>query len=89
MRIFSRFLDAENFQGLVLGRGRKREVAGVGQYLPRLHNLVDLFLKLDVQVFDDKLAKSTQQEQYLADREGVGFNLPKILPLICFPDGIS
>jgi len=46
-------------------------------------------LILDVQVFDEKLAKSTQQEQNLADREGVGFNLPKILPLICFPDGIS
>jgi len=30
---------------------------------------------LDVQVFDEKLAKSTQQEQNLADREGVGFNL--------------
>ena len=44
---------------------------------------------LDVQVFDDELVKKSQQEQYLADRDGVGSNLPRILPLICFPDGIS
>ena len=35
---------AEDFQGLVLGRGRKGEVAGVGEQLAQLHQTVDLIL---------------------------------------------
>ena len=35
---------AEDLQRLVLGRGRKSEVAGVGEELVRLHQAVDLIL---------------------------------------------
>ena len=35
---------AEEFQRLVLGRGGKRKVAGVGEQLMRLHQAVDLIL---------------------------------------------
>ena len=35
---------AEDFQRLVLGRGRKREIAGVGEQFARLHQTVDLIL---------------------------------------------
>ena len=39
-----RVRGAEDLQGLVLGRGGKREVTGVGQQLARLHQAVDLVL---------------------------------------------
>ncbi len=39
-----RIRSAEDLQRLVLGRGREREVAGVGQQLARLHQAVDLVL---------------------------------------------
>jgi len=35
---------AEDFEGFVLWGGGEREVAGIGQHLPRLHNPVDFVL---------------------------------------------